>query len=209
MRRVLPLQNQARPRDGTTHDVGPDHGIKGPPLQMRSLQSFVQKDPMTGLSETVPELNIFHLSREPHLLKTTYRFERRATNRTATGPECRRLRVTFLMDEVMEQVPILGNHSPGTRTIIVRTEDSSDIFVLFKQFYDTANCPRHHNDIRIDKENQVAPCVTYSVIARRRLSGVSPELENPHSHVGCNMGSIISRAVVHDDNFRARQGRGN
>ena len=63
MRCFLALKNQACPWDGTTEDIGPNHGPKRPPFQMRSMQLFVQENPMAGLSETVSQFNIFDASR--------------------------------------------------------------------------------------------------------------------------------------------------
>jgi hypothetical protein len=75
------------------------------------MQSFVQEDPMACPSEAVSEFDIFDASRKTLLVKTANFFKCGAAHCAAASPKSRSLRVAFLMHEVVQQVPILGNHA--------------------------------------------------------------------------------------------------
>ena len=82
---------------------------------------------MAGLSETVSQFNIFDASWEALLVKAANLLKRRATYCAAPGPERRSIWVTFLMHEVVKQVPILGNHALDPGPDVVGTENGVDI----------------------------------------------------------------------------------
>ena len=166
MRGFLALKNQACPWNGATENVRPDHGTECPPFQMRPMKSFVQENPMAGLTETISQFDILDASWKVLLIKTVNLIEGRAADRAASGPERRSIRVTFLMHEVVKQVPILGNHALDSGLDVVGAKNGVDIRTVFEHFYNTVYRARHYNNVRVDKENDVSPRVTDSVIAR-------------------------------------------
>jgi hypothetical protein len=125
---------------------------------------------MAGLTQTISQFNIFDASWEALFVKASNLLKRGATYCSAPGPERRSIWVTFLMHEVVKQVPILGNHALDPGPNVVGTENSVDIRVLVEHFYNTAHRSRHHNNVSVDKKQDISPRVTDTEIARGRRS---------------------------------------
>src|SRR5215510_12627077 len=163
---------------------------------MRSLERFVQQDPMTRSSEPVAQLNIFDRGvwKTP-LVKAAHLLKHRATDSAATGPERRCLRLTVLVHEVMEQVAILGDHTLGPGSGIVGAEDSREVWMLLEHLCHTANRFGGDDDVGVNEEENVAPRVTRTAIAGGGGPRVRSEPEHAYSHPPGDRSNVIRRRI--------------
>src|SRR5262249_57248878 len=87
----------------------------------------------------VPSLIVLNTPGEVLPAKPADRLEHRPPNGAAASPECRRLRVACLVNVVLQKVSILAHHPRGSRSGIVRAEDSGDIGIGVEHAYDAGH----------------------------------------------------------------------
>jgi hypothetical protein len=87
---------------------------------MGSLDIAIEEDPMPGLAEAEPQLDVLYGgTRKTFGVEPSDRQEDLTPNGAASGPEGRGLRIPLLVDEVVQEVSILRDESAGTRLCVV------------------------------------------------------------------------------------------
>jgi hypothetical protein len=131
-----------------------------------------------------------------------------AADRTAPRPERRRVRVALPVHEVMEEVPVLGDHPrrPGRR--VVGAEHGAELGVFRERRVHAADRVRRDRDIGIDEEQDLAagrcgPAVPGSGRARVLLE---TDRAGPREPGDCR--GVIRGGVVDDDELTAGYGGG-
>src|SRR5256886_5346370 len=151
------LEDEARPGQGPAGDVGADDGSESPPLEVRALESGVQSYPIAGRQQTIPELDVLdRWSRKSSGVESADRLERRAPDSSAPGPERRGVAVAPLVHEMMQEVPVAGDHAAGTRPRVVRAEDGRILGMVGEEALNALDPPRGDHDVGVDEEENGA-----------------------------------------------------
>jgi hypothetical protein len=112
---------------------------------MKRLAVLDRQDGMLGSQSFAP------------LVKTSDFLKYAAADRTASGPERRSLRITVLMNEMMEQVSILRDDVPGSGRGIIGAKDSIQLWMLFEYLCNAAHGSGRQEDVCIDKKEDLPP----------------------------------------------------
>src|SRR5215510_14295869 len=124
---------------------------------MGALERLVQEDSVTGASEAVAELDVLDgRARKAFRIEAADLQEYRASDRPAPRPNRRSVGVSMLVDEVVQEIPVLRHDALGPRLGIIGAEDGGQVWMRSEQLDDALHGGRGDDDVSIDKEENVA-----------------------------------------------------
>jgi hypothetical protein len=132
-------------------------------------------------------------------IESSKSLENRSPNRSATGPEGRRLLASLLVDEVMLQILESGHEPRGTGSVIIGAEQSVELGLLVEDFNRSSQSLRSRAAVRIDKEQHFAMSPSGAQIPSGSRTLASRSLEYLGAGRGSNFHGPIGRAVVYND----------
>src|SRR5579883_886899 len=138
------------PWEGSIENIGAEDRPESPVLQVRDLDVFCQANLVSTGTQPIPELDILDARASIGGIEAAARQKHRAANCSAATPEGRRGCLTALMDEMVEEVPILRQQVALGGLGIVGAKRRGDRRILFEQRDKLGQGVRSHEDVGVD-----------------------------------------------------------
>ena len=165
------LEQELDPGDSAPEEVGPDHLVERPALQMLSLDGRIENDVRARRGKPHPELDV--LDRrfgESLLVEPADPLEGVPANRADPAPEGRRRPGRRLVDVVVEQVSEDGDDTLRVGAVVVGAEERREPWIGREGATDPAERVRVDLDVGVDEYEHVPGRVaSASVPGRRRV----------------------------------------
>src|SRR5689334_18447122 len=132
---------------------------------MGDLDLFVEQDPVPGFVQADSELDIFNARASVTGIKASHLQKQRAPDSAAAAPKRRGFLAVLLVNEMMEEVAVLGKDIQRFRPGVVRTKDAIDRAIAVKGLDDLRQRFRVNTHIGVQEEEVLSTSDFRSLIA--------------------------------------------
>src|SRR4051812_21523353 len=172
------------------------------------LQRLTQANPLPGLPQPIPELDIFNGRPTILLTKSPYCQEHLAPDGAAGAPEGARVFAGRLVDVMVEKIFVLREEIRRRRFVVIGAEDGCVVRFSGKSGHHLAQSIRGKSDISIDEEKDIATSCARSQIARPSRSSWARDSQDLHAEFLSQQPGPVCIAISYHNNFlRGRHDR--